>query len=335
MEDEIHLLQKYAKTSPLVLIRLKSYALLMRNQKVKVKTIATVVDRNPSTVSKWMSDFNRERIASIFTGHENNENASKLTKKQKEEIRKILKQPPSDETLPTTFWDVPKLKEYVKAEFGTVYESNRSYHFLLKFSNLSFKYPSTFSNKRNDKLIELRMVEIRKEINKYLKSDAWEVFASDETRIQLEALIRRAWIKKGEKTVVKVTKSKQAQNYLGHLNLKTGYVDLFELPWQNQDEILKSFETFLPKYENKKICIIWDNAAFHRGQKIRKALTKGNLLENVHLINLPPYAPDKNPIELVWGKTKDKISNTQFKDLEETKNQFETTIKNRMFEYKI
>ena len=86
------------------------------------------------------------------------------------------------------FWDIPTLKEYVRAEFGIVYESVQSYHFLLKFSRLSFKYPDRFNLRRDEEAIKKRMFEIREEIAKYLSDPSWEVFASDETRLQLEAI---------------------------------------------------------------------------------------------------------------------------------------------------
>jgi hypothetical protein len=45
---------------------------------------------------------------------------------------------------------------------------------------------------------------------------------------------------------------------------------------------------FLKEYPDKKICIVWDNAGFHKGKEIRKALQTGGLLERVHLIPMPP-----------------------------------------------
>ncbi len=107
------------------------------------------------------------------------------------------------------------------------------------------------------------------------------------------------------------------------------------MPWQNQDEVLKTLETFLCEYPEKKICIVWDNASFHKGKKIRSALAKGGVLERVHLIPFPPYAPDKNPIEHVWNDAKSKISNIQKDSFSDTKSTFLKHINGRKFDYKI
>lgn len=274
-------------------------------------------------------------MASIFSGHENNENACKLTNDQKKEISETLKKPPSENNLPKEFWDVPTLKQYVKAEFGIIYESKQSYHFLLKFSNLSFKQPDKFDVRRDERFIEKRMKEIRAEIKGYLDNNNWEVFASDETRIMLEAMTKRAWLKKGEKTIIKVQRSNEYQSYIGLLNQKNFKCHLYELEWQKQEEIIKALKKFLKNYPNKRICIVWDNAKFHKGKLIREELKKGKSLERIHLVNLPPYAPDKNPVEHIWKEAKQKLSNVQFESFDKTKKNFRKSVIGRKFNYQM
>lgn len=92
---------------------------------------------------------------------------------------------------------------------------------------------------------------------------------------------------------------------------------------------------FLQEYPNKKICIIWDNASFHKGLKIREALQAGGTLERVHLIAMPPYAPDCNPIEHVWNVAKGAIANIQYDTFEKTRTAFTDYIQSRKFNYEI
>ena len=333
--EEKELLKQYLKKSPLELIRLKCYALLTRDKGLKVKDIADIVSKDEKTISRWLKNWDDIRLASIFTGHQSNENASKLSKIQREEIKKALGSSPSAYGIPKEFWNVPTLKEYVQTEFGVIYESERSYHFLLKFSNLSFKYPDTFDRHRDEAQIAERMQKIHAEIRPFLEDNAWEVFASDEVRMELEAFTRRAWLKKGERTIVKVNRKREAQSYIGFLNQKNFNCHLYELDWQNQAEILKAFERFLKKYPHKKICVVWDNAKFHKGKETKKALQKGQLLERAHLINFPPYAPDKNPIEHVWNTAKNSMANIQYDNFEKMKEVFAKQINGQKFKYQI
>lgn len=333
--EEKALLKEYLKKTPLISIRSRCYALLMRDKSMKVKDIADIVSKDEKTISRWLKEWDEKRMASIFTGHKDNQNASKLTKIQKEEVSEALSEPPSAYGIPKEFWDVPALKEYVQTEFNVVYESVQSYHFLLSFSNLSFKYPDTFDRRRDETKITERMAEIHTEMQPFLNGEEWEVFAADEVRMELEAFTRRAWLKKGERTIVKVNRKREAQSYIGLLNQKNFRCHLFEMPWQNQKEVLIALEKFLKKYPKKKICIIWDNAKFHKGKEIKKALGKGQLLERVHLINMPPYAPDNNPIEHVWNTVKGKMANIQYDSFEKMKEVFFENIDGRKFEYQI
>lgn len=307
----------------------------MREKGMTFQDIGDILSRDRRTTSEWLADWEARRMASIFTGHMGNENAAKLTKQQKQEIKEVLGQPPSERDLPKAFWDVPTLKTYTEATFGVIYESERSYHFLLRFSNLSFKYPDAFDRRRNEAKIAARMEEIHKEIKPVMNDPDWEVFASDEVRIELEALTRRAWLKRGESTVVKVDRKREAQSFIGFLNQKSFACETYRMAWQNQEEVLKAFEKFLKKHSKKKLCIIWDNASFHKGKEIKKALVQGGLLERVHLIAMPPYAPDENPIEHVWRDGKGAIANVQYDTLAEVVELFENHIKSKKFKYQI
>ena len=330
---ETVLLQDYVKTAPLVLLRFKAQAILLTANGVQPDVMASVFDRKPSTIAQWLRDWRKRRLSSIFTGHKDNTNASKLTADQKEEIQQALQSPPSDYGLPKAFWDVPQLRQYIAANFDVVYESDTSYHFLLQFSNLSFKYADTFDLKRNEVLIAERMQTIAAELAPLLQSDDWEVFAADEVRMDQEAIIRKAWLQKGERTVISVNRNKESQSYIGFLNQKNGTCETFEMPWQKSSEVLEACKQFLENHPNKKICIVWDNAPFHRSKEIREELTQGGILERVHLIAMPPYAPDHNPIEHVWNTAKQAIANIQHETFGHTKQAFSDFVASRPFNY--
>ncbi len=61
--------------------------------------------------------------------------------------------------------------------------------------------------------------------------------------------------------------------------------------WVTQD--------LLPKLPPKSI-IIMDNATFHKGDAMKKAIES----EGHTLLYLPPYSPDLNPIEKKWAQAK-------------------------------
>lgn len=333
--DEVLLLKNHFKYSPIALIRVKAQAVLMSNKGLSQEEISEFVVRDRRSVQRYIKDFVKCRLSSLFSGYIDNENASKLTRVQKSEIRKVLLRKPEEGGLPTEFWNVPKLKEYVKAEFGVQYESDVSYHYLLKFSGLSFKYPDKLSPRRDEDFIKERIKEIKEEIKSLLEDDNCVVLASDETRLQLEAEIRRAWLIRGERAFVKTERSKVYQNYLGFLDQKNGKCQLFEIKRGNSLETIRVLKQIMKQYQDKKVCVVWDNAKWHKGKLLRQELATGKSLQKLHLINFPPYAPEFNPIEHVWQFAKQKISNINKGEFENIKENFTGTINSRIFNYTI
>lgn len=333
-QEELKLLEDHYHTSKTRLVRERAHTVLLGNDGYTCPEIANILRKDAQTVRQWFKEWNERRISSLFPAYAGNTNASKLTTSQREEIRRTLAQPPSAYGLPDTFWSLPRFKQYVHASFGVIYESDRSYHYLLQYGNLSWKLSSPFDRRRDETLIISRMREIMKEIMPMLSSDNWVVLTADETKATYDTQIRRAWLKKGEKTTIKTDRHRTHQNYFGALNQQTGDHHLIPIAWQNQKTMIHALTELTQCYPNKRICIIWDNAAWHKGKELRRHLEHGHSLERIHLINLPPYAPDQNPQEHVWKYGKEKISNQTFDSFEEMTALFERTL-TRRFHYKM
>jgi transposase len=333
--DEKEILFQWRREGSSLLVRDMAHAVLLNDQGLSAHKISQLLFRTEKTVRGWLGTFQRFRLSSLLTKYQGNTNASKLTPKQKQQVKEVLSQPPSDYGIPKEFWQVKDLKRYIRVEFGVVYESDRSYHFLFTLSRFSWKLPDKFDVKRDDQLIGLRLKEIRKEIEPLLRSPHWVVLTSDETRLVWENQSRRAWLRTDKKTILKVSRSKDYQSFLGSLNLKTGKCHLHCLSWQNQEEVIKALRKLKKHYPNKKICLVWDNARWHKGEMIRKELKKGKSLASFHLINFPPYAPDTNPQEHVWKYVRDKIAHQPTTCFREKVNNFKLAVIHRRFNYRI
>lgn len=332
-EEEFNILLQHKKKSFCETISVRAHAVLLFHKGYTGTQIADILFKDEKTIREWIQSFGTARISSLFPQTLNNQNAAKLTREQKLQIKEVLGKVPSEYGIPGAFWDIPTLRRYIKAEFGVEYISAESYRLIFQLHNYSFHLPATFDIHRNEKGIVKRMKEIKKEIKPLTKDTHWIVFASDESRIIWETIIRRCWLPKGKKTIIKVERKRKAQSFLGFLNLQTGEELLFKMPWQNEKEVILVLEKLVKKYPDKHICIIWDNAAFHKGKLLREKLS--TTLKSIHLINLPPYAPDHNPQEHVWKYGKDKLANYQRGSLEETVQAFESIITSRNYPYHI
>lgn len=297
--------------------------------------IAELLFRKEGTVRGWLKAYRQDNLASIFPKYSGNINASKLTPEQLDEIRATLQAAPNTVNgLPSKFWSVKQLKSYIQAEYGVVYESDRSYHHLFAVSHFSFKLPEGLDQRRDDELVSTRMGEVHEEVVQKQR-DGYTVFFADECSLSWETEYRRVWLPKGQKTILKVNRQKVRQHYFGALNMATKQEELIRLDWQNTENITTALRELTNRYPNQKLCLVWDNARWHRSKELRALLGTGNEFAHFHFIWLPPYAPDHNPQEHVWKVAKQATKNTVTDTFEGLKHIFEAAISGKRFDYKI
>jgi len=319
--------------SSFVLVHLKAEAIMLASMGVETAIIANMVDRTPETVRGWLHDWSVSRLESVVTGHAGNQNAAKLPVEQKEQVKEALAAKPSENGIRAEFWDVPALEELLSIRFDVEYQAESSLHLLLKFCGMSFKLPDPFDKRRDEEGIVRRMAEIKVQVTALL-ADGYEVFCADEVRVEHEAETRRVWLPVGARTKIKVDRRKEAQSYFGALSLRTGKVHLERIDGQqNTEQTIHVLARLQRAHPGKKIAIVWDNAGWHRSKALRALFVEGQMFENITTIQLPPYAPEHNPVEHVWNHAKGAIANLQREEPFLTFSAFEDYIRGRDFQY--
>ena len=124
-----------------VLVRMKAEAILYASRGVDVGIIAKMVERTERGVQEWLAEWRATRMCSVLTGHAGNQNAAKLTRAQKEELKAILAQPPSQAGVHAEFWDVPAMREVVKILFDAEHQSDSSHRLLPRLCGPSLEPP--------------------------------------------------------------------------------------------------------------------------------------------------------------------------------------------------
>ena len=333
LEETAVLIRWKKRSDNHVLVRMKAEAILYASEGVGIDIIAKMVERAERTVLEWLADWQATRMCSVLTGHAGNQNAAKLTRDQKQELKKILAQPPSQTGIHAEFWDVPAIRDVVKIMFDVEYQSDSSYQLLLRFCGLSFKLPDPFDKHRNEKAITRRMTEVKTQV-KALLDAGWEVYTADEVRLEHEAETRRMWLPKGQRTKLSVDRQKTSQSFFGALSLTSKKVKLYPIEGnQNTEQTSLALERLQRETETEKIAVVLDNARFHHAKALTALYEPGQLLERITPVFLPPYAPDHNPVEHIWNAAKNNIANIQHETPEETFGAFASYIASRTFDY--
>ena len=83
----------------------------------------------------------------------------------------------------------------------------------------------------------------------------------------------------------------------------------------NGEAVVGFLEYLCRKYRRKNLIIIWDGATIHRCHEVKDFLARKK--GRVHLVALPGYSPELNPVELLWSQLKRDLKNQVFLSLED------------------
>ncbi len=83
----------------------------------------------------------------------------------------------------------------------------------------------------------------------------------------------------------------------------------------DSDGVIGFLEYLCRRYRKKDLIVIWDGATIHRSQAIKDFLKSKP--GRIHLVALPGYSPELNPVELLWNQLKKELKNQVFLDLKD------------------
>jgi transposase len=138
------------------------------------------------------------------------------------------------------------------------------------------------------------------------------IWVADEHRYGLISVVRKVWTLRGHKPVAPY----QSKYQWGHL-----YAAL-EVGAENASEFLfsptvslEASDFFLRQLaesdETAHHIVIWDGAGFHQKPGLHP------IPDRIHLLQLPAYSPELNPVEKLFDQLKDHIGNRLFQTLDD------------------
>lgn len=152
---------------------------------------------------------------------------------------------------------------------------------------------------------------------------------ADELKLTKETTTKSVWYPKNKRPIVLTKQEKQSKSFYGALNVETGKELIHICDWQDSQESIKFLKKLTRFYLNKHILLIWDNAGWHKSREVRQYLSTVN---NLTLMNFPPYSPELNPQEQVWKQAKSKTKHNRFeKDFNLVVNDFSNYLTKTVF----
>lgn len=137
------------------------------------------------------------------------------------------------------------------------------------------------------------------------------VWVADEHRYGLIPVVRRCWTVRGVRPTVPY-QTKYEWSYL-YSALEVDGENAAEfacLPGVSLELSRLFLERLAARDPQAEHVVIWDQAGFHPQADLHE------LPAHIHLLPLPPYSPELNPVEVIGDVIKDRIANTLWPTLE-------------------
>jgi len=138
-----------------------------------------------------------------------------------------------------------------------------------------------------------------------------KIWFADESRYGLLPNLRRVWTLKGRRPH-KLWQSKYDWSYcygaLDPVEGKTVFVQTPSVSLEWTRAFLEPIKTQYPSYEP---IVVWDGAGFHPKEASHEMIPEG-----IHIVTLPPYSPELNPIEKLWDLIQDQTANKLWPTIE-------------------
>jgi len=129
-----------------------------------------------------------------------------------------------------------------------------------------------------------------------------EIYFGDAAHIRSDHHAGRTWGKKGETPIVLSTGSRHGMSLISAITSRGKMRFMIKEKGSVNSDVFITFLKRLMVGAKKPIYLIVDGGTAHRSKKT-KAFVK-TLAGKLMLFLLPPYAPDRNPDELVWKHLK-------------------------------
>ena len=137
------------------------------------------------------------------------------------------------------------------------------------------------------------------------------IWVADESRFGLHTQSRRCWSLRGQRVVLAQEQRYEWEYVYGAVEVVEGLTEFRFLPSVSLELSCGFLEQIAQSDPQAEHVVIWDQAGFHPRPG------DPQLPARIHLLPLPPYSPELNPVEGLWDQTQDVTCNRHFASLDQ------------------
>lgn len=143
----------------------------------------------------------------------------------------------------------------------------------------------------------------------------------DEARFGRISDVRRCWAPKPLRPLCQAMLTHEYTYAYAAVDVLTGEMDSLMLPHVNTQCMQVFLDEVARRHPNERIVMVLDGAGWHASHALR-------VPQNMHLLSLPPYAPELNPVEHIWDELREKyFHNRVFDSLDAIEDHLEGALR--------
>lgn len=264
------------------------------------RAVAESMEVHPLTVWKWMRLYRRHGGDKALRSRVASGRPPSLSKAQRRQLfRLISEKTPLQLNFPYALWTLPLVQELIAQRFGVVLHKSTVSR-VLRDIGLSPQKPTRQSFFRNDEECARWADEKFPGIVEQVRRRQSVLLFSDEAGVHEDGPIATTWGAKGVRPIVRVTGKRRRINVISAIS-PSGR--LWFRCYKGTLTALRFIEFLqaLMRDVRGPIDLVLDKHPAHVAALTQRFLV-GQTRLRVHF--LPPYAPDMNPDEHVWGYLK-------------------------------
>lgn len=271
--------------------------ILTRHRGLSYATIYQILGTAPSTIGRVLRRFDEEGIDGLRDRRKEKQ-AIKVTEHYLEQLEMLIYQSPQEHGWQRSTWTRELLAQQLEYETGIqCHESHIGR--LLRMLNIRWgraKPICKASDNPHGKAIKIGKL---KALQANLGDDEMVIY-QDEVDIHLNPKIGPCWMPRGTQFSVPTPGQNKKRYLFGGLNPVTGYLIWTESDRKNSDGFIVWLKELARRYRRyTTIHVVLDNYIIHKTKRVMKELKK---MGRIRLHFLPPYSPEHNPIERLWGE---------------------------------
>jgi len=149
-------------------------AVLLKKKGYALKQIIDITEHPLVTIQTWITLYHQQGIEGLKTKQRETSAAAKLTKEQKQHLKKLMTgHKPTEYGYSDDFWSVPMIRGLVKDQYRIEFETERSYQRLLKLCGFSYQKAEYIDHRKDETDPKKFKVRLRKRLKKGAFSMSW------------------------------------------------------------------------------------------------------------------------------------------------------------------